>query len=80
MAELQPIRVFHGRHFVSHLAIYYQICVKELMCAVITQYSVRKRSLYINKWLSYSQLQCFTAAISSAILEFVIEFVSNFYD
>ena len=36
--------------------------------------------LYINKWLSYCQLSCFTAAILSAILEFVIRFVSNFYN
>ena len=26
------------------------------MCAVVTHNSVKKRSLYINKWLSYSQL------------------------
>ena len=49
---------FHGRHFVRHLGICYQIYVKclELMCAVITHNLVKKRSLYINKWLSYSQL------------------------
>ena len=58
MAELQPIIVFYGRHFVRHLGICYRICVKllQLMCAVITHNSVKKRSLYINKWLSYSQL------------------------
>ena len=58
MAELQPIIVFHGRNFVRHLEICYLICVKliELMCAVITHNSVKKLSLYINKWLSYSQL------------------------
>ena len=37
-----------------------------------------KRSPYINKWLSHSQLLCFTAAILSTILGFVIGFVSNF--
>ena len=58
IADLQPIIVFHGRHFVHHLGICYQICVKllQLMCAVITHNSVKKRSLCINKWLSYSQL------------------------
>ena len=30
MAELQPIMVFHGRHFVRHLGIYNLICVKLL--------------------------------------------------
>ena len=50
------------------------------MSGVITHNSVKKkRSLYINKWLSYRQLERFTAAILSAILEFVIGFVSNFY-
>ena len=49
------------------------------MCAVLTHNSVKKRSLYINKWLSYSQLSCFTAAIFSAIMEFEIRFVSNSY-
>ena len=39
------------------------------------QYAI-KRSLYINKWLSYSKFSCFTAAILTAILEFVIRFVS----
>ena len=43
------------------------------------QYAI-KRSLYINKWLSYSQLLCLTAAILSAILEFVIGFASNLYN
>ena len=71
MAELQPIIVFHVRHFVRHLGICYEICVKlvQLMCAVITHNSVKKRSIYNNKWLSYSQLRCFTAAILSAIFE-----------
>ena len=39
-----------------------------------------KWSIYINKWLSYSQLLCFTAANLSAILEFFIGFVSNVYN
>ena len=45
-------------HFVRYLGICNPICVKllQLMCAVITHNSVKKRSLYINKWLSYSQL------------------------
>ena len=44
MAELQPIIVFHGRHFIRHLGICDQICVKllQLMCAVITRKSVKK--------------------------------------
>ena len=74
--------MFHGRHFVRHLVICYRIYIKlpQLMCAVIMHNLLKKRSLYINKWLSYSQLQCFTAAILSAIFEFVIEFVSIFYN
>ena len=77
MAELQPNIVFHGRHFVRHLGICSRIYVKllQLMSGFITHNSVRKRSLYIHKWLSYSQLQSFTAAILSAILKFVIGFV-----
>ena len=68
--------------FFRHRGICYRIWVKllQLMCAVITHNLVKKRSLYINKWLSYSQLWFFTAAILSAILEFVIGFVSNFYN
>ena len=61
MAELQSIINFRGRHFVRHLGICNRICVKlvQLMYAVITHNSLKKkRSLYINKWLSYSQLQC----------------------
>ena len=55
----------HNRHFVRHLGICNRICVKllQLMCAVITNISVKKQSSCINKWLSYRQLQCFTAAI-----------------
>ena len=43
MAELQPIIVFYGRHFVRHHGICYRICVKllKLMCAVITHNSVK---------------------------------------
>ena len=72
----------HGRHFVSHLGICSPICIKllQLMSGIITYNLVKKRSLCINKWLSYSQLYCFTAAILSAILEFVIGFVSIFYN
>ena len=48
MAEIQPIIVLRGRHFVRHLGICNQICVKllQLMFAVITHNSVKKRSLY----------------------------------
>ena len=58
MTELQPIIVFHGRHFIHHLGSCNRICVKllQLMWAVITHNLVEKRSLYINIWLSYSQL------------------------
>ena len=81
MAELQPIMVFHCRYFVRHPGICNWICVNILqqMSSVITYNSVEKRSLHINKWLSYSQIYCFTAAILSAILEFIIRFVSNTY-
>ena len=43
-------------HFVRHLGICNPIYIKllQLMCTVITHNSVKKRSLYINKWLSYS--------------------------
>ena len=55
MAEVQPIIAFHSRHFVCHLGICKQICVDllQLMSGVITHNSVKKRSLHINKWLSY---------------------------
>ena len=55
--EFCIIRLFL-RHFVRHLWICNSICVKllQLMCAVITHNSVKKRSIYIIKWLSYSQL------------------------
>ena len=58
MAKLQPIIVIHRSHFVRHLEICNRFCVKllQLMSAVITQNSVKKRSQYINKLLSYSQL------------------------
>ena len=37
MAELRPIIVIHGRHFVRHLGIFNPICVKllEVMSGVI---------------------------------------------
>ena len=58
MAELEPIIVFHGGHFVRPLEICNKICAQllQLMSGVITHNSVKKRSIYINKWLSYSQL------------------------
>ena len=39
MAELQPIIVFHGRHFVRHLGICNLICVKllQIMSGVISR-------------------------------------------
>ena len=83
MAELQPIIVFHGHDFVRHLGICNPICARllQLMSGVITQNSAKKRrSLYINKWLSYSQLLCLTAAILSANFEFVIRLASNIYN
>ena len=51
MAELQPIIVFHGRHFVRHLGICYRICVKlvQLVCATIIHKSVKNEvSILIN--------------------------------
>ena len=37
MADLQPISVFHGHHFVRHLGICNPVCVKllQIMCGVI---------------------------------------------
>ena len=62
MAELQPIIVFHGRHFVRHFGICYRICVKllQLMCAVITHNSVKNEvCILINGWVTanYSYLR-----------------------
>ena len=50
---------------------WYFICANllQLMSGFIKQW--KKRSLHINKWPSYGQLYCFTAAILSAILVFV---------
>ena len=81
MAEIQLIIVLRGRHFVRHLGICNRICqtsTTDVRCHY-AQFSEKKRSLYINKWLSYSQIKCFTAAILSSILEFVIRFASNSY-
>ena len=41
----------HSCNFVRHLGICYRICVKllQLICAVITHNSVKKRSLHIKK-------------------------------
>ena len=77
MAELQPIIVFHGRHFVRHLGIYNQICVNLLqpMSGVITHNAVKKNevTILINGLVTANY--CFTAAILLAILEFVIRFL-----
>ena len=44
--------------FFRHLGICKSICVNllQLMSGVITHNSVKKRSLHINKWLSYGQI------------------------
>ena len=81
-AQIKPIIELRDRHFDRHLGICNPIYVSFYhWCSVslrIIQW--RKRSLYINKWLTYSQLQCFSAAILSAMLNFVIGFLSNFYN
>ena len=57
--EFCIVRLFL-RHFVRHLGICNPICVKLLQLiveCVFTHNSVKKtKSLYINKWLTYSQL------------------------
>ena len=73
--------VFPGRHFVRNLWICYRI-----LCQTLTgyawfysaQFGGKKRSSRINKWLSYSRLQCFAVVILTAILEFVIGFCDKF--
>ena len=56
VAELQPIIVFHGHHFVRHLGNCYRICIKllQLMCIVIMHNSVKKNdvSVLINGWVT----------------------------
>ena len=49
MVEIRPNIVFHGRHFVRHLGIWYRIFVKllQLMCAVITHNSVKENEVSI---------------------------------
>ena len=49
MAELQPIIVFHGRHFVRHLVICNPICVKllQVMSGVIL-HNVKKNDVSIS--------------------------------
>ena len=56
MAELQPIVVFHGRHFVRHLGISNQIRVKllHLIRAVITHISVKKTK-YLYQYMAELQ-------------------------
>ena len=48
MAELRPIIVFHGRHFVRYLGICKPICVKllQIMSGVIP-HNLKKRRLYL---------------------------------
>ena len=48
MAELQPIIVFHGRHFVRHLGICNPICVKllQIMSGVIPC-NLKQKRLYL---------------------------------
>ena len=45
MAELEPIIVFHGRHFVRHLGICNPICVKLLQ--IMSAQFKKKRRLYL---------------------------------
>ena len=47
MAELQPIIVFHGRHFVRHLEICNPVCVKflQIMSGVIPRNLKKTTSL-----------------------------------
>ena len=49
MAELQPIIVFHGRHFVRYLGICNPICVKflQVMSGVIPRNLKKRRRLYL---------------------------------
>ena len=48
MAELDPIIVFHGRHFVHHFGICNSICFKflQIMSGVIPC-NLKKRRLYL---------------------------------
>ena len=55
MAELQPIIVFHGRHFVCHLCIFSRIYVKllQLISGIIPHKSVKNEiSILINGWVT----------------------------
>ena len=56
MAELQPIIVFHGRHFVLHLGICNPICVKllQIMSDAIPR-NLKKRRLYLKPFSCCSQ-------------------------
>ena len=58
MAELRPIIVFHGRHFVRHLGICNPICVKLLqtMSGVIPR-NLKKRRLYLKPFSWRPQTQ-----------------------
>ena len=49
MAELQPIIVFHSRHFVRNLGISNPFCVKllQVMSGVIPSNLKEKRRLYL---------------------------------
>ena len=57
MAELQPIIVLHGRHFVRHLRICHPICVKllQIMFGVIPRNIKQKRRLYLKPFSRGSQ-------------------------
>ena len=57
MAELQPIIVFHGHHFVRHLGICNPICVKllQIMSGVISRNLKQKRRLYLKPFFWGSQ-------------------------
>ena len=60
MAELQPIIVFHGRHFVRHFGICNQICVKlvQIMSGVILCNLNEKRHIYLTVFLSSTNAAC----------------------
>ena len=66
MAELQPIIVFHGRHFVHHLGICNPICVKllQIMSGVIVSNLKEKQRLYLKpfSWGSHTHTHTRTHA------------------
>ena len=61
MVENQAMITFRSHHFVRHLGICNQICVKlpQLMWAVITRNSVKRQFHYINKWFELQSIIAF---------------------